>query len=414
MKTLMSYCRSNIHDADPSILASATIMTNNAGDFPDEGININFSDIVKISSRAKKSEWLIIYYLAMDNNLDTDISSIINSIDVAWGEHKDKNVTIILLFDSNAIQIIDGRLALWGIKIWCKNEEKLVTIFYNESIPSEINTASPKLLNKFLMWIFEEEKITAKHTVFVPISHGAGFLGIGVDYKPSETIDVLDIMDIAQFDRALSDFHFDIIVLDACLMGMWEVARRLFDNAKYIDVSSEIMYSNIRWIEEYLNVLYENININSLQFAEEITDLYFQTLDEIAGSQYSKYTDMFVIDASTLKEKSNVIDQLMLDVYLSLYRLKYDYPLVFNDFWNMLHSKPLERMGYYFDGIHDSVISKYTAYVDAYSLAMTMYEVASNLVDCGKYDSVAIEHLDFIAEKSFEIASEFLDMAVYR
>ena len=151
----------------------------------------------------------------------------------------------------------------------------------------ETNTGNPQILKKF---IEESAKAYPSEKLIVVIwSHGTGVDDFDIYsanrehyFIHKEDIEKIaisfddsakDFLDNIELQKALDvDIPIDIIGFDACLMGMFEIAYQLRDNANYM-VASQSVEPIYGW--DYSRILEElDINIESSFIAEKLVKFY--------------------------------------------------------------------------------------------------------------------------------------------
>jgi len=96
----------------------------------------------------------------------------------------------------------------------------------NTPFDPEINTGCPSNLSNFSKWTIDN--FPAKRYVLLLWGHGLGWRGVAYDYSSSN-----DSLSPSEIEEALLSvkesvgFHIDVVVFDACLMQMSEVAASL-------------------------------------------------------------------------------------------------------------------------------------------------------------------------------------------
>ncbi|NPA91165.1 MAG: hypothetical protein GXO55_06925 [Chloroflexi bacterium] len=151
----------------------------------------------------------------------------------------------------------------------------------------EVNMADGNTLVDFVRWAVEN--YPADHYVLILSDHGMGWpggwsdptaRGRGPDNVPLARA-MGDILYLRELDRSLARIQeetgietFDIIGLDACLMGMAEVFTTLQPYARYA-VASEETEPAVGWAyAAFLKTLVENPDISARDLATAIVDTY--------------------------------------------------------------------------------------------------------------------------------------------
>lgn len=105
---------------------------------------------------------------------------------------------------------------------------------YYQSRETEINMGSSEGLSHFLQKIKDFGSYNRYILIFW--DHGGAYYGICFD--ENYDLDGLDLLELSSSLKA-SDIHWDLIGMDACLMGSYEVAKAVESSADYLMVSEE-------------------------------------------------------------------------------------------------------------------------------------------------------------------------------
>ena len=155
-----------------------------------------------------------------------------------------KNIDELLAADTGDLNIV---IQTGGAKIWRSHgisttanqryevrDGELVLI---ETL-DQLNMGDPATLTDFLAW--GQEHYPTDRSMLVLWDHGAG-AAKGLCFDENYSFDGLSLMELHD---AIVDANlvkpFEIIGFDACLMGMYEVAALINDNAQYMVASEEI------------------------------------------------------------------------------------------------------------------------------------------------------------------------------
>jgi hypothetical protein len=158
-----------------------------------------------------------------DSYIDTDISTPQDGYDllIAYGGALKmgwKGMTIANLDDINS----DYQNGIIG------DEEKF------RFQDNRINMGSEEGLNRFIQYI--EDQDSYKRYVLFFWDHGDSYAGVCFD--ENYDMDPLDLLELRSV-LSSSTIHWDLIGMDACLMGSYEVARSVEGFANYLMVSEE-------------------------------------------------------------------------------------------------------------------------------------------------------------------------------
>ena len=251
----------------------------------------------------------ILIYMAADNNLD---ESAIRDLETIRKASLYSDIDIIVQLDR--YEFVDTKEGfVYHIK---SGEQKILKRL------GEINSGNPDTLKNFIQ---EYSKIYSSNRLMVIIwSHGTGIDDRDI-YHPTrdnlfvkkEEIEEIaisfddeakDFIDNIELQKALSvDTKIDILGFDACLMGMFEIAYQLRNQAKTI-ISSQYIEPITGW--NYENILEEIKSDNSIiDIAKTIVNLY--------GDYYERdYTTatLSAYDISLVNDIAKAIDVFALEL----------------------------------------------------------------------------------------------------
>lgn len=262
--------------------------------------------------------WLIMYYLDGDNNLSSTYHKIFNQIEKGVGNAE---VTVVVLWDdiggdnSSYYKIIndDDPIALatyeQGVNKWTKGE---------------VNMGDPKTLSDFLVWA--TTTYPAENYALVLDDHGSGLGGGMVDDTSNH-----DKLSLSEIKTAISSAFFigaklDVLVMNACLMGLIENGYQFKDLVSYYVASEDLQttfydgYANtldkilvsstpqmvaIAFVDGYADEmeakgLSYTMSVANLEYSEDLksalfgfTDKLFSELSEYANKLWD-YRNLFV------------------------------------------------------------------------------------------------------------------------
>lgn len=197
--------------------------------------------------------WTFMVYLDADNNLDAYASY---SLGMMQQVGSTTNVNVVVLWDGFYAPAFVYKVVQDGL-------EEIKGFALNGR---EINMGDPRTLKAFVD--FAVGKFQAEHYVLVLWDHGNDVSGICWDEHPD------DHLTHAEVASALSGHHIDLLVTDACLMSMVEVAYEynqfgmdadyLVGSENYVPVAG-YPYNTI------LEGLNQNPSMSELEAAQMIT-----------------------------------------------------------------------------------------------------------------------------------------------
>ncbi len=257
-----------------------------------------------------KADWLIMVYIAGDNNLD---SAAIIDIEEMETVGSSSRLKIAVLLDreegqewSSTRQFLVNKKTPSGKRSWDPRLDTCQDL-------GELNTGDPQTLSDFVTWA--TTNYPAEKTMLVFWNHGGGWrsaatkagrshaanrgpnttvggLGYGVltrgiAWDDSNDFDFLESREIR---LALEPFpRFSVIGCDACLMAMIEVAYEWRDQASYF-VASEATEPNNGWpYDMILSALIDNPAMEPEELAGVVVQMYGEVYDsaeaEVAVTQ---------------------------------------------------------------------------------------------------------------------------------
>jgi hypothetical protein len=269
-----------------------------------------------------KEKLTLLIYMAADNDLDEAGEEDLESLRRG---SMDSDMTIVVQRDRWAF-VDEAETVRYHIK---EGE-----IFKEERL-GETNTGDPEVLKAF---IEESARAYPSEKLIVIIwSHGTGVDDFDMYtanreryFVPSEEIEEIaiafddsakDFLDNIELQKALTvDAKIDILGFDACLMGMFEIAYQLRNNAEVM-VGSQHVEPASGW--DYPRVLEElKLNSSSRQMGEELVGFYADFYER--EGRYD--TTQSALNLKVIKETARYLDdfaKLLLENLESKKDLKY-------------------------------------------------------------------------------------------
>ncbi|GAB6887955.1 hypothetical protein JCM13304A_14530 [Desulfothermus okinawensis JCM 13304] len=244
-----------------------------------------------VSNVIFKTKWTVIVYMDGDNSLCTEIDNDLNEISKI-GSSKDVNV--VVQTDSNS----DTTKRYFILQ----NENRLLADL------GELNMAEPDTLIDFVTWAVDN--YPAEHYLLVLWDHGTGFKSIRAkrDIFEDDTSNgvAMSIPDLGYSLAKIKEHigkKIDIVGMDACLMGMVEIAYEIKDYADFM-VASENTEPFAGWpYDAILSYLIKDKegNITSYDLSKKIVELFV--------SSYTS-SDEATLSAIDLSKMDSLIDSL--------------------------------------------------------------------------------------------------------
>jgi hypothetical protein len=217
--------------ADEMLSAPAAAMDAD-GDFVIAGMVYGNSPGVSIVAQrfVQPKAWTVMVYMDGDNSLKG--AAIKDFLEMASVHNSDVNVVVQFDRAGGGDWATTKRFIMWeGIK-----PEPRYAV---SELGTDVNMGEPGTLERFINWA--RDKYPAEHYALILWDHGGGWKG-GVCQDDSSGGDSLDMGELHQAlgsATAGGTAPFDVIGMDACLMGQMEVAYEIKDYAHYFLASAE-------------------------------------------------------------------------------------------------------------------------------------------------------------------------------
>ena len=234
------------------------------------------------------SEWTVMVYLDADNNLESAGIADMNAMEIA-GSTTDVNIVVqvdripySVLASNNEGYLDDTSNGNWTgtRRYYITQDSDLIQI--NSQLISdlgELNMGDPQTLVDFASWA--AANYPAKKYLLIIWNHGGGFRSPAYTSKDIawDDTDGGDKITMPELEYALSAINtqigdIDIVGMDACLMGMTEVAYQIKDYADILIASEESVPFNGWPYDAILEELIVNPLISPGQLSADIVDKY--------------------------------------------------------------------------------------------------------------------------------------------
>lgn len=208
--------------------------------------------------------WIVFVWLASDNNLYSYALSDIEEMLFA-----DTNTAVLYLLDEPDSDTLDGLYALTE-----NRTSERIELFDPSS--GEVNSGSWELLRSYAQTISKWE---SSRKALIIWNHGLAWDDTspyykvrGIGYDDSQR----DFLTIGEIVQALEGTMWDVLGMDACLMGSVEVIYELRNTADLI-VASAYSEPGEGWDYEFLAYV---DGLDPLSFSKKIVDEYSDTLSQ--------------------------------------------------------------------------------------------------------------------------------------
>lgn len=220
---------------------------------------------------APPPSWLVMVYIAADNNLDKLVSFDLNLMEAAAAS---PYVTTVVQVDTQNVPI-NGSTTAKRIRI--QSEGTFNNTLISPTLPGqdlgEINTASPTAVQNFVSWA--TSTYPADRKILVLWDHGGQWNGYGEDSTSGAgamNFATLKTM-FLNIQSATGIAKFDIIGFDACLMAAAEMDQLLAPFATFRVASCEIENGSWNYADS-LNALAANPSMSVAAYAQGICDSF--------------------------------------------------------------------------------------------------------------------------------------------
>jgi dUTPase len=244
-------------------------------------------------------EWGVYVYMAGDNSLYEEVEDDLNEMKMV-GSNEDLEIVVLtdqnLDDDSHAYHVIKHGL------------EEIPLNEINSNWNNELDMGNGETLRDFMIWASSE--YPAKRKVLVIWNHGSGWEKVAED--KSSYLDVPEIRESLEDYRTVTgEPKLTMIGFDACLMGMFEIAYELKDQAEMIH-GSEAYEPLEGWTYNHLLYKLKKETTNE-QFAHNVVNDYIESYRN--GSVYTSYSvTASVVDTNKLEELWNSLDNLSSEI----------------------------------------------------------------------------------------------------
>jgi hypothetical protein len=235
--------------------------------------NSLFSNVVK--------KWTVLIYLDGDNELEGMAIKKINFLE-EYGS--DENINVIVQFDG--YQLSKETVIYYIVK---DNDYRNISSPIVKSL-KEQNMGSPHTLIDFVCWSIN--CYPADHYLLALWDHGNGWRGgICYDYTNDDHLSMYDLKVAMNGIKNTISKKIDIILFDACLMGMLETYYQIKDTANICIGSEELVPGYGCPYELVLSDLKRNPTYDALSLSKKIVEKFSNYYTGIAHTISSFWLD---------------------------------------------------------------------------------------------------------------------------
>jgi len=275
-------------------------------------LSLNFSGCQIAPPVPEEAKWTIMVYMAAGNELESVGIQDINEMEVIGST---TDINIVVQMDRISFDALDnygyGYLDDVSNSNWTGTRRYYITQDINPEIIKsrlimdlgEKNMGDPETLKDFTQWVIQN--YPAQRYMLILWNHGGGFRSLeeardicwDYNFSTNNKITMPQLEDALAFTSGQLGGKIDILGMDACYMGMVEVAYQVKDYAQIL-IASEASVPGDGWqYDDILQELVINPNQLSRNFAVQIVDSYNKQYSA-AGSNIT----LSAIDLSKMDE----------------------------------------------------------------------------------------------------------------
>jgi formylglycine-generating enzyme required for sulfatase activity len=271
--------------------------------YADEPDDYKFWFLKGFRCAAQTPEWLLMYYFAADNNLETEIHDIAADLE----NSNNLNVDIAIFHDSTSNGTIYKYLPFSGS--------------HQEIFKGYLNTGDEVVLKDFVTWA--KTKSNAPRQALIIADHGHGLSGVANDDSAS------DKLYLNEFETVISQTgKLDVIHMHACLMATSEWMYQLHDLVDYY-IAHESVARGFNY-SDYVNDITSDTTPKDL--AISIANSYY---DSLAITNFP--STVSVANMSAFNTFANSVNNFAMDIFNSDKSLK-------DQIWQVINRDDLQRI----------------------------------------------------------------------
>ena len=256
------------------------------------------------------ADWTFMVYLDGDNNLE---NASIDVFDALATVDSTDNVTVVVQFDRTpgwwewdpqAQEWVWRDVHRYGNWTDCKrfNITKGMTPTPDNAIMNltEVNMGDPDTLRDFVNWTISN--YPANYYFLVLWDHGIGCMGTCFDYfNETGPLPYPDALSLPEISQALSGLPatMDVVLFDACSMGMIEVAYQTKDYANVLVAPEGLGWAPAPY-DDYLSSLASNSSMLPSEFARDVVTKYIEWCNDDARIQNATMSATDLAQITTL------------------------------------------------------------------------------------------------------------------
>ncbi len=315
-----------------------------------------------ISISVVGAKWTVMVYMAADNNLETYGIKDFNELETVGSS---ADVSVVVQMDRSSFY--DSSNGNWyGARRYYVTKDSDTNTINSQMLQDmgATNMANPQTLKDFVQWA--TTNYSAEHYLLVVWDHGRGWRNKSLALNLPREVKAIcvddsanDEMTLPELESALTQSHHsDIILFDACLMGMLEVGYAVRNCADIMVASEENVPVQGQSYGTLLSHIATNPNITADALSVAIVDDY---IDYYVSNGYSGTFTMSAVNLLALDSVVSASDQLASSVITNM-----------ADVQNGIEGAQLSAQHYDFD------TEDYNEYRDLYDFARLVNQNVAN------------------------------------
>jgi len=238
----------------------------------------------------EEGKWTVMVYMSGDSSLSTNV---LDDLEEMKAVGSGNGLEIIVLSDRSGVgdshiyHILEGEM------------EDIPTSDIDPTWDNELNLGDPDTLSSFVKWAAAE--YPAENYLLDLWGHGNGWIGISPD--KGDRLTMVEVQ-AAMGSVVASGIPIDMISMDACQMGMFEVFYQLRGRVDYA-IASEKDVPLAGWpYDAILQIIKDDPGIAPVEFGQKFVDSYVTW--STANSGYS--ATLSLIDLGLLEDVGAALD----------------------------------------------------------------------------------------------------------
>ncbi|TFF89433.1 MAG: hypothetical protein EU549_00665 [Promethearchaeota archaeon] len=257
-------------------------------------------------------DWTIMVYLDADNNLDSYGVDDLNEMEEGLTSKTDINVIVLLDREYKHSKTYE---------VEPDTSSSIVSTVLTTGFASELDMGDPTTLQDFIE--FSIDNYPADNYVLDLWNHGSGWPGICYDDTSGNShLTLGEIKTVLANIYSTKSVKINITAMDACLMGMLEVAYSIEDYTDILVASEETIPGDGFPYDTILSNLVSNPTQSIYSFASNIVDLYHDSYRHYSDTTLSAIN----LSSGVFSTLQTAFDNFTLDMIqeASVSKLNYD------------------------------------------------------------------------------------------